>query len=86
MPKEANLWKIGGKSPLEWAINQYQVKRDTKSGIINDPNALGAEYIKNLILRLITVSLESQKLVNSLPEIAEVNNVDYRQIWKDITR
>ena len=86
IPKEANLWKIGGKSPLEWAINQYQVKRDTKSGIINDPNALGAEYIKNLILRLITVSLESQKLVNSLPEIAEVNNVDYRQIWKDTTR
>ena len=85
IPEKSNLWKVGGKSPIEWAINQYQLKADKEKGITNDPNALGTKYITDLILRLITVSLESQKLIDSLPEIDEIESVDYKQIWKDMT-
>ena len=86
IPKEALDYKVGVRSPLEWIVNQYRYKIDKDSGIINDPNAMGIEYIKNLALSLITVSLKSAKLINSLPEIDEVEDMDYKQIWKKITR
>ena len=87
IPQGVNLWRIGNKSPIEWWLNPCPklVANSKKVGIVNNPYALGARYIKDLVLRLITVSLESQKLINSLPEIDEVESVDYKQIWKDMT-
>jgi predicted helicase len=36
-------------SALEWVIEQYQVKTDKRSGIVNDPNRLDDEgYIVRL--------------------------------------
>ncbi|WP_417033666.1 hypothetical protein [Dolichospermum circinale] len=44
------------------------MKTDKRSGIINDPNRLDDEqYIIRLIGQIITVSLETMKIVNSLP-------------------
>ena len=64
---------IGNKSALHWIIDQYRVKTDKRSGIINDPNrADEPDYIVNLIQRVITVSVETVKIVKGLPELEEV--------------
>lgn len=47
---------------------------DKDSGIVNDPNDWAAEhgdpkYIFNLLLRVITVSLETVKIVKALPKL-----------------
>ena len=61
-------YRLGNRSALEWVIDQYQVSTDKRSGITNDPNRLDdPEYIVRLIGQVITVSLETVKIVNNLP-------------------
>ena len=68
IPREVFTYKLGNRSALDWIIDQYQIKTDKRSGIINDPNRLDDEqYIIRLIGQIITVSLETMKIVNSLP-------------------
>ena len=74
IPLQAYGYVVNGKSPLEWALERYSYTVDKKSGISNDPNAWGNEhndpqYILNLLLRLITVSVETVKLVAKLPKL-----------------
>ena len=74
IPLEAYDYVINGKSALEWVMDRYQVKIDKDSQIKNDPNDWCDEhndpkYILNLILSLITVSLETVKIVNNLPKL-----------------
>lgn len=67
IPPEVWQYKLGNKSALDWIIDQYQIKTDKRSGIINDPNRLDDEmYIIRLIKKIITVSLETVKLVSDL--------------------
>ena len=80
IPEEAYEYQVNGRSALEWVIDRYQVKTDKKSLITNDPNDYcravnNPRYIVDLIKRLVTVSLETQKLVGSLPrfEVLEDN-------------
>ncbi len=71
IPKETYEYRLGNRSALEWVIDQYQVSTDKRSGIINDPNrADDPQYILRLIGQVITVSLETVKIVNSLPPLA----------------
>ena len=66
---EAFDYRLGNRSALDWIINQYQVKTDNRSGITNDPNRPDdPQYIVKLIGKVITVSLETVKLVKGLPE------------------
>jgi predicted helicase len=54
---------------LDWIIDQYQVSTDKRSGITNDPNRSDdPQYIVRLIGQVITVSLETTKLVQLLTE------------------
>ncbi len=70
IPKEVFNYKLGHKFALEWVIDQYQIKTDKRSGIINNPNKLeDEEYIVKLIGKIITVSLETVKIVNNLPDL-----------------
>jgi predicted helicase len=70
IPKETYDYRLGNRSALEWVIDQYQVSTDKRSGITNDPNrADDPEYILRLIGQVITVSLETVKIVNSLPPV-----------------
>ncbi len=47
-----------------------QVSTDKRSGITNDPNRLDdPEYIVRLIGQVITVSLETVKIVKNLPPL-----------------
>lgn len=70
IPPEVFEYKLGNRSALDWVIDQYQVSTDPRSGIVNDPNNLDDEqYIVRLIGQVITVSLETVKIVNNLPEL-----------------
>jgi predicted helicase len=68
IPPETHEYRLGNRSALEWVIDQYQVSTDKRSGITNDPNRLDdPEYIVRLIGQVITVSLETVKIVKNLP-------------------
>ena len=69
IPAEVYDYRLGTRSALEWVIDQYRVKTDRRSGIVNDPNrAKKPRYIVDLIERVINVSLRTVKIVESLPE------------------
>ncbi len=70
IPAKAFDYRLGNRSALEWVIDQYRVKTDKRSGIVNDPNrADDPRYIVNLIGKVIAVSLETVEIVESLPEL-----------------
>jgi predicted helicase len=68
IPPETYEYRLGNRSALEWVIDQYQVSTDKRSGITNDPNREDdPQYILRLIGQVITVSLETVKIVGGLP-------------------
>lgn len=74
IPLEAYDYVVNGKSAIEWVMERYAVKTDPASRIENNPNDWCQEhndpkYIYNLLLRIITVSLETMKIVRSLPKL-----------------
>jgi len=72
IPPEVFEYRLGNRSALEWIVDQYQVSTDKRSGIVNDPNrADDPEYIVQLIDKVVTVSLETVKIVKSLPEVLQ---------------
>ena len=71
IPSAALEYRLGNRSALEWVVNQYQVKTDKRSGIVNDPNRPDNErYIVELIQRVASVSLRTVEIVNALPPLA----------------
>ena len=67
IPPEAFEYRLGNRSALEWIIDQYQVSTDRRSGITNDPNRTDdPQYIVRLVGQVISVSLETTKLVQQL--------------------
>ena len=76
IPDEAHEYIVGPRTALEWLIDRYQVTRDRKSGIVNDPNDWASEvgdprYILDLVKRLVTVSVETVAIVKNLPVLVE---------------
>lgn len=70
IPPEVFEYKLGNRSALDWIIDRYQVWTDKRSGIVNDPNrGDDPEYIVRLIGKVITVSVQTMKVVNDLPKI-----------------
>ncbi|MCY3741884.1 MAG: N-6 DNA methylase [Candidatus Poribacteria bacterium] len=70
IPLEVYDYRLGTRSALEWIVDQYRVKVDKRSGIVNDPNrANEPRYIVDLIARVITVSLKTVEIVNGLPPL-----------------
>jgi predicted helicase len=68
IPAEAFEYRLGNRSALEWIIDQYQVHRDAAGSVVSDPNRdADEEYITRLVGQIITVSLETQRLVGGLP-------------------
>ncbi|MDM8559966.1 type ISP restriction/modification enzyme, partial [Candidatus Parabeggiatoa sp. HSG14] len=69
IPKQAFDYKLGNRSALEWVIDQYRVKTDKRSGIVNNPNRKDdEEYILQLIGKVITVSLETVAIVEKFEQ------------------
>jgi predicted helicase len=74
IPEDAYRYMLGSRSAIEWIIDRYYVKTDKASGIVNDPNDWSREvgdprYILDLLARIVTVSLETMKIVDSLPPL-----------------
>ena len=75
IPLDAYDYVVNGRSAIGWIMERYQVKTDSASGIVNDPNDWSAEhgkprYILDLLLSVITVSLKTQEIVNGLPKLS----------------
>ena len=75
IPDAAHRYQLGSRSAIEWILDRYQVKTDTASGIVNDPNDWAREvsdprYIIDLLARIVTVSLETMAIVDALPALA----------------
>lgn len=69
IPDEAHRYVVNGRTPLEWFIDRYKIKQDRASGILNDPNGW-FENPRDLITaieRIVHVSVESTKIIESLP-------------------
>jgi predicted helicase len=75
IPLAAYHTTVNGKPALEWVMERQAVTTDKDSGITNDANLRATETIGNpkypldLFLRVVTVSLETMKLVNGLPKL-----------------
>ena len=70
IPAEAYNYRLGTRSALEGVVDQYRVKTDKRSGIVNDPNrADEPRYIVDLIARVIHISLQTVKIVKNLPAL-----------------
>ena len=74
IPLEAYDYVVNGRSAIEWIMERYQVKIDKASEIKNDPNDWAKEhndptYILDLLLSVITVSIETMKIVKDLPKV-----------------
>ena len=75
IPLEAYDYVVNGKPALEWVMERQVLKTDKASGIVNNANDYANETVGNprypleLFQRVITVSLETMKIVNWLPEL-----------------
>lgn len=71
VPPEAYEYEVNGKSAVEWLMDRYKITVDKNSGIRNDPNDWSddPEYILKLVKRIVRVSVETVRIVKSLPEL-----------------
>jgi len=75
IPVAAYEYVVNGKSAIEWVMERQSVSTDKASGIVKDANAWATEtvgdprYPLSLLLRVITVSLETMKIVAALPKL-----------------
>ena len=69
IPEEAHRYVVNGRTPLEWFIDRYQIKQDSESGILNDPNGWFANPrdLVKAIERIVYVSVESTRIIEGLP-------------------
>ena len=76
IPLGAYDYIVNGKPALDWVVERQCVKTDKDSGIVNDANDWAVDTMKNprypleLFQRVITVSLETMKIVGGLPGLA----------------
>jgi predicted helicase len=75
IPLPAYDYVVNGKSALEWVMDRQLVRKDKASEIVSDANAYANEtagdpaYPLKLFQRMITVSLETMKIVRNLPKL-----------------
>ncbi|MBN8649263.1 MAG: DEAD/DEAH box helicase, partial [Caulobacterales bacterium] len=82
IPIEAYEYVVNGKPAIEWvmerqgvSIDKHNPEKNTGSGIVNDANLYAIETMQNpaypveLLQRVITVSMETIRIVNSLPKL-----------------
>ncbi len=75
IPKEVLDYKVGNKSAIEHVVDRQAITVNDKTFIVNDANDYSNETMKNpaysleLVQKIISVSLETQKIVNKMPLI-----------------
>jgi len=75
VPLDAYDYIVNGKPAIDWVMERQAVKVDKDSGITNDANDYAVEtvgdprYPFDLLRQVITVSLETMKIVKALPPL-----------------
>lgn len=78
IPLEAYEYVLNGKPALDWVVERQVVKTDTDSGIVNDANDWAVETMGNprypmeLFQRVVTVSVETMRIVRGLTKLEPV--------------
>jgi predicted helicase len=77
IPLKAYEYIVNGKSAIEWVMERYAVTIHKESRITNNPNDWAAEhdnpqYILDLLLSVITVSIKTVDIVAGLPIFSAV--------------
>jgi predicted helicase len=78
IPLEAYKYVVNGKPAIDWVMDRQTVRTDKTSGIVNDANCWAVETVGNprypleLLLRVVTVSLETMKIVRALPPLGDI--------------
>ena len=70
IPEDAHRYVVNGKTPLEWFMNRYVIKLPKKNnGILNDANGWFENPcdLVTAIERIVYVSVESTRIIESLP-------------------
>ncbi len=74
IPAEAHAYRLGNRSALDWVIDQYRVERakENPDDVLSDPNRPDDEdYIVRLVGQVVTVSVETMRLVSALPPLGD---------------
>lgn len=75
IPEAAWDYVVNGKAALDWVMERQAVRTDKASGIVNDANDWATETMGNpkypleLFQRVVTVSLETMRIVKLLPSL-----------------
>ncbi len=75
IPERVYDYIINGKSAVEWIMERYAITTDKASGITDNPNDYGDEnekYIFNLLISVMSISLKTLDLIDSMPEYEEI--------------
>ena len=73
VPLEAYEYEVNGKSAIEWVMDRYRHKTHKASQIANNPNDWSDDpnYIVSLLEKVVTVSVESARIIKTLPSLEE---------------
>jgi predicted helicase len=75
IPLEAFDYVVNGKSAVEWIMDRQRIATHKDSQITNNPNDWANEAMNNpkypleLLLKVITISVDTVKIVNKLPKL-----------------
>jgi predicted helicase len=74
IPSKAYDYTVNGKSAIDWIMERYAVTENKDSGIKNNPNDWAIEhdnprYILDLLLSVMSVSVETVDIVAGLPGV-----------------
>ena len=75
IPLSSYNYVINGKSAIEWVMERQRIVKNDVTKIINNANDYASETIKDpkyplkLLLKVISLSIETQKLINKLPKL-----------------
>jgi len=75
IPETAYEYVVNGRSAIDWVMERQAIRTDKASGIVSDANRYASETLNNprypleLLLRVITVSLQTLAVVRNLPKL-----------------
>ncbi len=80
IPDAAWQYQVNGYAPVKWVVERYRHKIDKKTEILDDPNAYSDDprYILRLLLSVITVGMETIRLVKELPKAITQTSQPYQ--------
>ena len=73
IPETTHSYRLGSRSALDWLVDRYAIRTDSKSSIVNDPNEWATEvgdprYILDLVGRIVEVSVRTVTIMEDLPD------------------